>query len=104
VEVVYDKPPRSVPDLSENRLNCQFSLTSNTGFGVVPFLGGFPDAVYGRAFGKRIREAGILGSMGTVGDCYDNAMMESFWHTMQLNASGFKAERLRAGSVRSSAG
>jgi putative transposase len=22
--------------------------------------------------------------MGTVGDCYDNAMMESFWHTMQL--------------------
>jgi putative transposase len=36
------------------------------------------------AFGKRIRDAGILGSMGTVGDCYDNAMMESFWHTMQL--------------------
>jgi putative transposase len=28
------------------------------------------------AFGKRIREAGILGSMGTVGDCYENAMME----------------------------
>ena len=22
--------------------------------------------------------------MGTVGDCYDNAMMESFWGTMQL--------------------
>ena len=36
------------------------------------------------AFGKRIRDAGILGSMGTVGDCCDNAMMESFWHTMQL--------------------
>jgi putative transposase len=35
------------------------------------------------AFGKRIRDAGILGSMGTVGDCYDNAMMESFWHSMQ---------------------
>ncbi|MFC6081317.1 integrase core domain-containing protein [Sphaerisporangium aureirubrum] len=27
---------------------------------------------------------GLLGSMGTVGDCYDNAMMESFWGTMQL--------------------
>ena len=26
----------------------------------------------------------LLGSMGTVGDCYDNAMMESFWGTMQL--------------------
>jgi putative transposase len=36
------------------------------------------------AFGKRLRDAGLLGSMGTVGDCYDNAMMESFWHTMQL--------------------
>jgi putative transposase len=36
------------------------------------------------AFGKRLRDAGMLGSMGTVGDCYDNAMMESFWHTMQL--------------------
>lgn len=31
------------------------------------------------AFGKRLREAGLLGSMGTVGDCYDNATMESFW-------------------------
>ncbi len=36
------------------------------------------------AFGKRLRDAGLLGSMGTVGDCFDNAMMESFWGTMQL--------------------
>ncbi|GGT42458.1 hypothetical protein GCM10010176_102460 [Nonomuraea spiralis] len=36
------------------------------------------------AFGKRLRDAGPLGSMGTVGDCHDNAMMESFWGTMQL--------------------
>jgi putative transposase len=36
------------------------------------------------AFGKRLRDSGLLGSMGTVGDCYDNAMMESFWGTMQL--------------------
>lgn len=36
------------------------------------------------AFGKRLHDAGLLGSMGTVGDCYDNAMMESFWGTMQL--------------------
>jgi putative transposase len=36
------------------------------------------------AFGQRIRAAGLLGSMGSVGDCYDNAMMESFWGTMQL--------------------
>jgi putative transposase len=36
------------------------------------------------AFGKKLRDAGLLGSIGTVGDYYDNAMMESFWHTMQL--------------------
>ena len=36
------------------------------------------------AFGQRLRNAGLLASMGTVGDCYDNAMMESFWGTLQL--------------------
>ena len=36
------------------------------------------------AFGQRLRKAGLLGSMGSVGDCYDNATMESFWGTMQL--------------------
>jgi putative transposase len=36
------------------------------------------------AFGQRLRAAGLLASMGTIGDCYDNAMMESFWGTMQL--------------------
>lgn len=36
------------------------------------------------AFGQRLRAAGLLASMGTVGDCYDNAMMESFWGTLQL--------------------
>jgi putative transposase len=36
------------------------------------------------AFGQRLRQADLLASMGTVGDCYDNAMMESFWGTMQL--------------------
>jgi putative transposase len=36
------------------------------------------------AFGQRLIAAGLLGSMGSVGDCYDNSMMESFWGTMQL--------------------
>jgi putative transposase len=36
------------------------------------------------AFGQRLLAAGLLGSMGSVGDCYDNSMMESFWGTMQL--------------------
>ena len=36
------------------------------------------------AFGQRLQKAGLLGSMGSVGDCYDNAMMESVWGTLQL--------------------
>jgi putative transposase len=36
------------------------------------------------AVGQRLRDAGLVSSMGSVGDCYDNAMMESFWGTMQL--------------------
>lgn len=35
------------------------------------------------AFGRRLREAGLRGSMGTVGDAYDNAMAESFFATLQ---------------------
>ena len=31
------------------------------------------------AFGKRCRDAGVGLSMGSVGDCYDNAMAESFF-------------------------
>jgi putative transposase len=36
------------------------------------------------AFGQRLRQAGLLGSMGTVGDALDNAMAESFFATLQL--------------------
>jgi putative transposase len=36
------------------------------------------------AFGRRLRTAGLLGSMGTVGDAYDNAVAESFFGTLQL--------------------
>ena len=35
------------------------------------------------AFGSRCREAGIRPSMGSVGDCYDNAMCESFFATLE---------------------
>jgi putative transposase len=35
-------------------------------------------------FGHRLREAGLLGSMGAVGSAYDNALMESFFGSMQI--------------------
>ncbi len=34
-------------------------------------------------FGSRCREAGVRPSMGSVGDCYDNAMCESFFATLE---------------------
>ncbi len=35
------------------------------------------------AFGSRCREAGVRLSMGSVGDCYDNALCESFFATLE---------------------
>ena len=35
------------------------------------------------AFGKRCREFGVRPSMGSVGECYDNAMAESFFATLE---------------------
>jgi putative transposase len=34
-------------------------------------------------FGRRCHQAGIRPSMGSVGDCYDNAMCESFFATLE---------------------
>ena len=34
-------------------------------------------------FGQRCASAGIRSSMGTVGDCFDNAMVESFFATLE---------------------
>ena len=35
------------------------------------------------AFTQRAKDAGLLPSMGTIGDAYDNAVIESFWGRMQ---------------------
>jgi putative transposase len=40
------------------------------------------------AFGARCREAGVRPSMGSVGDCYDNAMCESFFATLECELLG----------------
>ena len=36
------------------------------------------------AFGRRLRAAGLLGSMGSIGDCFDNSVAESFFGSLQL--------------------
>jgi putative transposase len=36
------------------------------------------------AFTQRATDSGLVPSMGSVGDCYDNAMIEAFWSRMQV--------------------
>ncbi|WP_184509876.1 integrase core domain-containing protein, partial [Terracoccus luteus] len=36
------------------------------------------------AFTKRAKDSGLVPSMGSIGDCYDNSMIESFWSRMQV--------------------
>ena len=48
------------------------------------------------AFGKRCREAGVRPSMGSVGDCFDNAMCESFFATLEcecLDRQRFRTQK-----------
>jgi putative transposase len=34
-------------------------------------------------FGSRLRHAGLLGSMGSIGDCFDNSVAEAFFSSLQ---------------------
>ena len=36
------------------------------------------------AFTDRAKASGLVPSMGSIGDCYDNSMIESFWSRMQV--------------------
>ena len=47
------------------------------------------------AFTSRARESGLLPSMGSVGDCYDNAVIESFWGRMQTELLNRRRWRTR---------
>ena len=47
------------------------------------------------AFTNRAVASGLLPSMGSVGDCYDNAMIESFWSRMQVELLDRKRWRTR---------
>ncbi len=48
------------------------------------------------AFGLRCKEAGVRPSMGSVADCYDNAMCESFFATLECELLDRKRFRTQA--------
>ena len=48
------------------------------------------------AFGKRCREMGVLPSTGSAGDCFDNAMAESFFATLECELIDRRSFRTQA--------
>ena len=52
------------------------------------------------AFGARCRQAGVRPSMGSVGDCYDNALCESFFATLECDSSTASRARRRSTPAR----
>jgi transposase InsO family protein len=47
------------------------------------------------AFTDKVRQAGFMPSFGSVGDAFDNAMMESFWSSMQIELLNRKRWKTR---------
>ena len=65
-----------------------------------PLEGGIAHADHGVqftswAFTNKIRSSGLMPSIGTIGDCYINAMMESFWSSVQIELLNRKKWRTR---------
>jgi putative transposase len=52
------------------------------------------------AFGKRCTQLGVEMSMGTVGDCFDNAMMESFFSSLEAEVLDRNRFRTRQEATR----
>lgn len=47
------------------------------------------------AFTRRAHDSGLVPSMGSVGDCYDNGMIESFWGRVQVELLNRRRWRTR---------
>ena len=47
------------------------------------------------AFTQRAKDAGLAVSMGSIGDCFDNAVIESFWARMQVELLNQRRWRTR---------
>jgi putative transposase len=47
------------------------------------------------AFSERVRQAGLVPSMGSVGDAYDNALIEAFWARLQTELLNRKKWKTR---------
>lgn len=48
------------------------------------------------AFGSRLRQAGVAQSLGSIGDCYDNAVAEAFFASLECELLDRRTFRTRA--------
>jgi transposase InsO family protein len=69
------------PQLVINALDMAISQRSGRTGGIVHADHGVQFTSW--AFARKVRNAGLMPSFGSVGDALDNAMMESFWSSMQ---------------------
>lgn len=68
--------------LVNNAVN--MAVTNRTRYGATTLHADHGSQFTSWSFGENVRRWGLLASFGTVGDCYDNAAMESFWARMQV--------------------
>ena len=54
-----------------------------------------PEQFASWAFTTCLKESGLLASMGSIGDCFDNAVAEAFWARMQVELLNRKKWRTR---------
>jgi putative transposase len=54
-----------------------------------------PEQFTSWAFTRRARESGLVASMGSIGDCFDNAVIESFWARVQVELLNRRRWRTR---------
>ena len=47
------------------------------------------------AFTERAKQSGLVPSMGSIGDCFDNAVMEAFWSRLQVELLNTRRWRTR---------
>ena len=47
------------------------------------------------AYTRRARQSGLLPSIGSVGNCFDNAVIESFWARLQVEVLNRKRWQTR---------
>jgi putative transposase len=90
--VVLDTYPRRVVGWSIDLSPNSALVTNALGMAISnrsPSSGGIIHSDHGSqltawAFTRRAKDSGLLPSMGSIGNCYDNAMIESFWVRMQV--------------------